>query len=83
MRCQAGIIGIRYKEVCVLMVGLMHVYYSMDFYYLLSFVTHILLFDKLSDLLLYSNLCVICCIAAELLHAYQTVSVWIGKWLHD
>ena len=37
--------GIRYKEVCVLRIGLMHIYYSMYFYYLLFFITHVLSLD--------------------------------------
>ena len=78
---QDGIKGIRHKEVCVLRIGLMHVYYSMYFYYLLLFVIHVLLLDKLGDLLMYLSLSVICCISAELLYICQTVSVWIGKWL--
>ena len=30
--------GIRHKEVCVIRIGLMHLYYLMYFYYLLLFV---------------------------------------------
>ena len=58
--------GIRYKEVCVLRIGLMHVYYSMYFYYLLLFVIHVLSLDKLGDLLMYSSLSMMRCISAEL-----------------
>ena len=63
------------------MIGLMHVYYSMYFYYLLLFVIHVLSLDKLRDLLRYLSLSVMGCISAELLYVCQTVSVWIGKWL--
>ena len=38
--------GIRHKEVCILRIGLMYVYYSMYFYYLLLFVIHMLSLDK-------------------------------------
>ena len=61
--------GIKHKEVCVLRIGLIHVYYSMYFYYLLLFIIHMLLLDKLGDLLLYFSLSVIRCILAEVLHA--------------
>ena len=47
-----GVKGIRHKEVCVLRIGLMHVYYSMYFYYLLVFAIHVLSLDKLGDLLM-------------------------------
>ena len=70
-----------HKEVCVLRIGLMHVYYSMYFYYLLLFVIHVLPLDKLGDLLMYLSLTVLCCISAELPHVCQTVGVWIGKSL--
>ena len=65
---QDGVKGIRHKEVCVLSIGLMHVYHSMYFHYLLSFVTHMLLLDKLGDLLMYLSQSVIRCISAELLY---------------
>ena len=78
---QAGVKGISHKEVCVLKIGLMHVYYSMDFYYLLLFVIHVLSLDKLGDLLMYLSLSVIHYISAELLYVCQTIAVWIGKWL--
>ena len=81
MRRQNDVKGIRYKEVCVLRIGLMHVYYSMYLHYLLSFVIHVLLLDKLGDLLMYLTLSTIRCISAELLYACQTVGVWIGKLL--
>ena len=67
--------GIRYKEVCVLRIGLMHVYYSMYFYYLLLFVIHVVLLDKLGDLLVYLSLSVMRCISAELSYRCQTVGV--------
>ena len=73
--------GIRYKEVCVHRISLMHVHYSMYFYNLLLFVTHVLLLDKLGDLLIYLSLSVMRCISAELSYVCQTVSVWIGKWV--
>ena len=78
---QDGIKGIRHKEVCVLRIGLIHVYHSMYLHYLLLFVIHVLLLDKLGDLLIYLSLSVIRCISAELLYVCQTVSGWIGKWL--
>ena len=79
MRRQNDVKGIRYKEVCVLRIGLMHVYYSMYFYYLLFFIIHVLSLDKLGDLLMYLSWSMIQCISAELLYVCQTVSVWIGK----
>ena len=80
---QDGVKGIRHKEVCILRITLMHVYHSMDFHYLLLFVLHVLLLDKLGDLLMYLSLCVIRRILAELLYVCQTVSVWIGRWLPE
>ena len=68
MGCQDGIKGIRHKEVCVLRIGLIHVYYSMYFYYLLLFVIHVLSLNKLGDLLMYLSLSVMRCISAELLY---------------
>ena len=81
MGCQDGVLGIMHKEVYVLRIGLMHVYYSMYFYYVLLFVIHMLSLDKLEDLLMYLSLNVMRCISAELSYVYQTVGVWIGKWL--
>ena len=75
MARQDGVKGIRHKVVCVLRIGLMHVYHSMYFYCLLLFVIPVLLLDKLGDLLLYLSLSVIPRISAELLYACQTVSV--------
>ena len=75
-----GVKGIRSKEVCVLRIGPMHVYYSMYFYYLL-FVIHVLSLDQLGDLLMYLILRVIRYISAELLYVCQTVGVSIGKGL--
>ena len=43
---QDGVKVIRYKKVYVLRIGLMHIYYSMYFYYLLLFVIHVLSLDK-------------------------------------
>ena len=78
---QDGVKGIRHKEVCVPRIGDMHVYYSRYFHYLLLFVIHVLLLDKLGDLLMYLSPSVIRCISAELSDVCQTVSVRIGKWL--
>ena len=78
---QDGIKGIRHKEVCVLRIGLMYVYHSMYFLYLLLFVIHVLLLDKLGNLHMYLSRSVIRCISAEPLYVCQTVSHWIGKWL--
>ena len=75
MGYQDGVAGIRHKEVCVLRIGLMHVSYSMYFYYLLLFVIHVLLLDKLGDLLMYLTLRVMRCISAELSNVCQTVGV--------
>ena len=76
-----GVKGIRHKEVCVLRIGLMHVYHSMYFHYLLLLVIYLLLLDKLGDLLMYLSLSVIRYISAELLYVCQTIGVWIGKGL--
>ena len=78
---QDGVKGIRHKEVCVLRIGLMHVYHSIYFYYLLLCVIHVLPLDKLKDLLMYLSLSVMRCVSAELSHAGQTVGLWMGKWL--
>ena len=45
MERQDSIEGIRHQEVYVLSIGLMYVYYSIYFYYLLLFVIHVLLLD--------------------------------------
>ena len=74
-----GVKGIRHAEVCVLRIALLHVYYSMYFYYLLLVVTHMLLLDKVGDLLLNFRLSVICCISAELLYVCVTVGVYIDE----
>ena len=63
---QDGVKWIRHQQVCVLRIGLMYVYYSMYFHYLLLFVIHVLSLDKLGDLLMYLSLSVMCCISAEL-----------------
>ena len=63
---QDAVKGIRHKEVCVHRIGLMHVYHSMYFHYLLLFVIHVLSGDKLVDLLMYLSLSVIRYISAEL-----------------
>ena len=67
--------GIRYKEVCVLRIGLMHVCHSMYFHYLLLFVIHMILLDKLGDLLMYLSLSVMRCLSTELSYVSQTVGV--------
>ena len=59
---QDNVKGIRHKEVCILRIGLMHVYYSMYFYYLLLFIISVLSLDKLGDLLMYLSLSVMRCI---------------------
>ena len=76
---QDGVKGIVYKEVYVLRIGLMHVYDSIYFYYLLLFVTYVLLLDKIGDQLMHLSLTVMRCIFVELLYVCQTVGVWIGK----
>ena len=80
---QDGVKGIRHKEVCILRIGVMYLYYSMYFYYLLLLVIHVLSLDKLGDLPMYLSLSLICCISAELLYVFQTVGVCIGKWFSD
>ena len=75
MRCSDGVKEIGHKEVCVLRIGLLHVLYSMYFYYLLLFVIQLLLLDKLGDLLMYFSLSIIHCHSAELLYICQTVGV--------
>ena len=72
---QDGVKGIRHKEVCVLRIGLMHVYYSMYFYYLLLFVIHVLSLDKLGNLLMYLSPSMMRCISAELSYVCQTIGV--------
>ena len=76
---QDGVTRIRHKELCVLRISLMHVYYAMYFYYLLLFVIHVLSLDELEDLRMYLSLSVIYCISAKLTYLCQTVGVWIGK----
>ena len=73
--------GIRYKEVCVLKIGLMHIYYSIYFYYLLLFVIHVLALDKLVDLLKYLSLILMRCISVELFYICQTLGLLIRKGL--
>ena len=79
MRCQDDVKRIRHKEVCVLRMGLVHVYHSWYLYYLLLFVIHVLSLDKLGDLLMHLSLSIMCCISGELFHVYQTVGVLIGQ----
>ena len=61
-----GVKGIRHKEVCVLRIGLMHIYKLMYFYYLLLIFIYLLLLDELGDLLTYVILIIIHSISAEL-----------------
>ena len=72
---QDGVQGIRHKEVCVLKIGLTHVYYSMYVYYLLLFLIHVLSLDKLGDLLMYFSLRMMRYISPELLYTCGTVGV--------
>ena len=81
MRRQDGVNRVRDKKVYLLRISLMHVYNSMYFHYLLSFVIHVSALDKLGNLLMYLSLIVIRCIPAEILYVCQTVGVWIGKGL--
>ena len=75
MERQDCVIGIRYKEVCILRIGLMYVYYSKYFYYLLLFVIHVLSLDMVGDLPMYFSLSRMHCISAELLYVCQTVGL--------
>ena len=75
MRLQDDIKGIRHKELCILRIGLMHVYHSIYFHYLLLLLIHVLLLDKLGDLPMYLSLSAIRCISAESLYVCQTVGV--------
>ena len=77
---QNGVKGIRYQEVCVLRIGLTHVYHWMYLHYLLLFAIHVLVLDRLGDPLMYLSLSVIRCISVEPRYVYQTVGVWIGEW---
>ena len=74
-----GINQIRDKEMCICPIGLMHIYYSMCFYYLLLLVIHLLSSDNLGDVLMYLSLHVIRCISVGHLYVCQTVGVWIEK----
>ena len=65
---QDGVRGIRHKEVSVLKIALIHVYYSMYFYYLLLCAIHVLSLDTLGDLLMYLSLSVIRCMSGELFY---------------
>ena len=76
---QHGIKRIRHKQVCVLRIGLMHVYYLMYSYYLLLFVIHVLRLDKLVDLLTHRSLSVMRCISAEHLNICQIVASQLGN----
>ena len=73
MGLQDDVKVIRYKEVYVLRIGLMHVYYCMYFYYLVLFIIHVLALDKLGDLLMYLSLSIMRCILAENLCVCQTI----------
>ena len=81
MGCHGGVKGIRHKEVCVHGIGIIHVDYSMYFYYLLLFVIYMLSLDKVGDLLMYLSVSMIRCISAELSYVCETVGIWIGMWL--
>ena len=56
MACQDCVKGIKHKEVYVIRIGLIHVYYSMYLYYFLLFLIHVLSLNKLGDLLMYLSL---------------------------
>ena len=75
MGSQDGVKGIRYKEVSVLKIGHMHVYYSMYFIYLVLFIIHMLSLDNLGDLVMYLTLSILCCISAAVLYVWQTAGV--------
>ena len=79
MRRQDGLKEIRYREVYVLQIGLIYVYYSMYFYNLLLFVIPVLSLDQVEDLLTYLSLTIMHCISAELLYVCRPMGVWIGK----
>ena len=80
---QDGTKRIRQNEVCILRIGLMHVYYLMYFYYLQLFLTSVLSLHKPHYLLLYLHLPVKCGISAEPLYVCQPTGVYIGKLLPD
>ena len=75
--------GISHKEVCVFRIGLMHVYYTMYYSYLLLFVIYVLSLDTLGDLLMYLSRSLMHGISTELSHVCHTVGVWIGKGLSN
>ena len=75
MKHQDGVKGIKHQEVYVVRIGFMHDSYAIHMYYLLLFITHVLLLAKLWDLLVYFSLSVMCCISAELLCVCHTVGV--------
>ena len=79
MRCHVGIKGIRHKEVCLLRVGHMHIYYLMYFNYFLFFFTYVLSLHNLEDLLPHLRLSMMRCISAEALYVSQTVGLGMGK----
>ena len=83
MRRQYSVKRIGHMEVYVLRNGLVHVDYSMYFYYILLFVMHVLSLDKLGDLLMYYSLSIISCRSAELLYVYQTAHTSICMQLPD
>ena len=80
MRYQDSVKAIRHKEVYVLKIGLMRVYYSKYFHYLLKFFIDMLSLDEAWNLLVYLGLSIMRCISAELLYLYQPVGVCIEKW---
>ena len=77
---QDSVKGIRYKEVYVLRIGLTHVYYLMYFHYPLLLVIHVILLDKVVDLLLYFSPSVMHRISAEILYVCQTVADYVETW---
>ena len=76
---QDTIKGIRQVEVCILRIGLMHVYYTIDFYYLLLFAITVVLLHGLGFSLCMSAWNMMHYILAKLLYVYQTVHVPIKK----
>ena len=76
---QDGVKGIRQKKVCVLMIGLIYIYYLMYFDYLLLFIIHVLSLYKLRDLLMHLSLSMMRYTSGKLAYACQTVGSRIGR----
>ena len=72
--------SIRYKELYLLKIGLIYVYYLIAFHYVLLFVMYILSLDHLVNLLLFLSLRMIYCISAEHLYARHIAGLCIGEW---